>query len=283
MSDINKISDSNTNQSSKSKTLIMGILNITPDSFYDGGRHNTIKSALLHTEDMISEGADIIDVGGESSRPGSKPVSESEELDRVIPVINEIKKKFNIPISIDTTKSVVAKHALQCGATIVNDISGLSFDPIIAEVVSRYNSKIILCHTSSRPVDMQNSTNYINVVNEIYNYLQNSIKLSVDKGILEDSIYIDPGIGFGKTVEHNLLLLKSLSKFKALKKKIVIGTSMKSFISKLLESNELYDREDGTLATVVISVLNGAEIVRVHNVKKMKTAIKIADSINNIN
>jgi dihydropteroate synthase len=261
----------------------MGILNLTPDSFYDGGKYNSIKQALIHTEQMISEGADIIDVGGESTRPGSNPVSERQELDRVIPVINEINRNFEIPISIDTTKSVVARQALESGATIVNDISGLSFDPVIAKIVSEYNSQIILCHTSSRPIDMQKKTSYENITEEIYNYLQNSIKISEDCGILSDNISIDPGFGFGKTAGHNLLLLKSLSKLKKLGKKIVVGTSMKSFIGKILESNDIEERTCGTFATIVISILNGADIVRVHDVKKMKIAAQIADAVKNIN
>lgn len=283
MSDNKNISLADNNDKLNSKTLIMGILNVTPDSFYDGGKYNTIKQALIHTEQMISEGADIIDVGGESTRPGSNSVSEKEELRRVIPIIKVINKNFEIPISIDTTKSMVARQALDSGATIVNDISGLSFDPALADIVSKYEAQIILCHTSSRPVDMQKKTLYENIVVDIYNYLQNSIKISEDCGILSDNISIDPGFGFGKTANHNLLLLKSLSKFKKLDKKVVIGTSMKSFIGKILQSDDIEQRILGTFATIVISILNGADIVRVHDVKKMKVAVQIADSVRNVN
>ena len=283
MSDNKNISLADNNDKLNSKTLIMGILNVTPDSFYDGGKYNTIKQALIHTEQMISEGADIIDVGGESTRPGSNSVSQKEELRRVIPIIDAINKNFVIPVSIDTTKSMVARQALDSGATIVNDISGLSFDPALADIVSKYEAQIILCHTSSRPVDMQKKTLYENIVEDIYNYLENSIKISGDCGILSDNISIDPGFGFGKTANHNLLLLKSLSKFKKLDKKVVIGTSMKSFIGKILQSDDIEHRILGTFATIVISILNGADIVRVHDVKKMKVAVQIADSVRNVN
>jgi len=283
MSDNKNISLADNNDKLNSKTLIMGILNVTPDSFYDGGKYNTIKQALIHTEQMISEGADIIDVGGESTRPGSNSVSQKEELRRVIPIIDAINKNFEIPVSIDTTKSMVARQALDSGATIVNDISGLRFDPALADIVSKYEAQIILCHTSSRPVDMQKKTLYENIVEDIYNYLENSIKISEDCGILSDNISIDPGFGFGKTANHNLLLLKSLSKFKKLDKKVVIGTSMKSFIGKILQSDDIEQRILGTFATIVISILNGADIVRVHDVKKMKVAVQIADSVRNVN
>lgn len=283
MSDNKKISLADNNDKLNSKTLIMGILNVTPDSFYDGGKYNTIKQALIHTEQMISEGADIIDVGGESTRPGSNSVSQKEELRRVIPIIDAINKNFEIPVSIDTTKSMVARQALDSGATIVNDISGLRFDPALADIVSKYEAQIILCHTSSRPVDMQKKTLYENIVEDIYTYLENSIKISEDCGILSDNISIDPGFGFGKTANHNLLLLKSLSKFKKLDKKVVIGTSMKSFIGKILQSDDIEQRILGTFATIVISILNGADIVRVHDVKKMKVAVQIADSVRNVN
>ena len=283
MSDNKNISLADNNDKLNSKTLIMGILNVTPDSFYDGGKYNTIKQALIHTEQMISEGADIIDVGGESTRPGSNSVSQKEELRRVIPIIDAINKNFEIPVSIDTTKSMVARQALDSGATIVNDISGLRFDPALADIVSKYEAQIILCHTSSRPVDMQKKTLYENIVEDIYNYLENSIKISEDCGILSDNISIDPGFGFGKTANHNLLLLKSLSKFKKLDKKVVIGTSMKSFIGKILQSDDIEQRILGTFATIVISILNGADIVRVHDVKTMKVAVQIADSVRNVN
>ncbi|HSG32265.1 MAG TPA: dihydropteroate synthase [Thermodesulfobacteriota bacterium] len=266
----------------QNRTLIMGILNVTPDSFYDGGKYISLNNALKHSEQLIEDGADIIDIGGESTRPGSNPVSENDELNRVIPVIAEINKKFKIPISVDTTKAQVARQALDNGASIVNDISGLNFEPQIADIVSKYNASIVLCHTSSRPVDMQTKINYDDLILNIYNYLQDSIKLCEHKGINSDNIYIDPGFGFGKSVKDNLLLLKSLPVFKKLNKKILVGTSMKSFIGKTLGTDSLEIKSDGTFATVVISILNGADIVRVHDVKKMKTAVKMTEAVINI-
>ncbi len=220
-----------------------------------------------------------MDVGGESTRPGSESVSIDEELKRVIPVIKEINKKFDIPISVDTTKSKVALEALENGASIVNDISGLNFEPEIAGIVSEHNASIVLCHTSSRPVDMQSKTEYANIIEDVCNYLQNSINICEQNGINSDNIFIDPGIGFGKTVKDNLLLLKSLSQLKKLGKKILVGTSMKSFIGKTLDTDDVQMRIDGTFATTVISVLNGADVVRVHDVKKMKTAVEMTRAV----
>ncbi len=265
----------------QNRILIMGILNVTPDSFYDGGKFISLNNALKHSEQLIEDGADIIDVGGESTRPGSNPVSEKEELKRVIPIIAEIYKKFNIPISVDTTKAQVAKQALDNGASIVNDISGLNFEPQIADIISEHNASIVLCHTSSRPADMQTKTNYDDVILDICNYLQDSIKLCEHKGVNSDNIYIDPGFGFGKSVKDNLLLLKSLPVFKKLNKKILIGTSMKSFIGKTLDTDNLEIRSDGTFATVVISIMNGANIVRVHDVKRMITAVRMTEAVIN--
>lgn len=266
-----------------SKTIIMGILNVTPDSFYDGGRYNITERALEHCEKMINDGADIIDVGGESTRPGSLPVNEDEELKRVIPVIKEIKKRFNILLSIDTTKSIVSKEALEEGVDIVNDISGLNFEPNISGIVSKYKAAIILSHTTSRSVDMQQKTDYDDFLGDVYSYLRNSIKLAENAGINKDSIIIDPGFGFGKTVKHNLMLLKHLSVYTKLTKPILVGTSMKSFIGKILNSNKIEDRLQGTIASLVISVLNDASIIRVHNVKQANKAIKIVDAVKYLN
>ena len=266
-----------------SKTIIMGILNVTPDSFYDGGRYNITERALEHCEKMINDGADIIDIGGESTRPGSLPINEDEELKRVIPVIKEIKKRFNILLSIDTTKSIVSKEALEEGVDIVNDISGLNFEPNISGIVAKYKAAIILSHTTSRSVDMQQKTDYDDFLGDVYSYLQNSIKLAENAGINKDSIIIDPGFGFGKTVKHNLMLLKHLSVYTKLTKPIMVGTSMKSFIGKILNSNKIEDRLEGTIASLVISVLNDASIIRVHNVKQANKAIKIVDAVKYLN
>lgn len=261
------------------RTKIMGILNVTPDSFYDGGSHYSLSAAVNHTEKMLSEGADIIDVGGESTRPGSDSVSEKEELGRVIPIIKEIVDKFNCKVSVDTTKAEVARQALDAGAVMVNDISGLVFEPAIAKLVAQYDAHIVLSHTSSRPSDMQTKTQYTDVVAEVCDYLRKSVNIAEQSGVKPENIIVDPGIGFGKTVQHNLLLLKHLNRLNILGKMILTGTSMKSFIGKILQTDDLSLRSDGTFATVVISILNGADIVRVHDVAKMKAAVSMADSI----
>ncbi len=261
------------------RTLIMGILNLTPDSFYDGGIHNSVADALNHTEKMLSEGADIIDVGGESTRPGSGSVSEKEELERVVPVIKEIVHRFNCMVSVDTTKTEVARQALDAGAVMVNDISGLVFEPAIAKYAAEYDAQIVLSHTSSRPSDMQKKTQYTDVAAEVCDYLRKSVNIAEQSGIKPENIIVDPGIGFGKTVQHNLLLLKHLDRLKILGKRILTGTSMKSFIGKILRTDDISLRSDGTFATVVISILNGADMVRVHDVAKMRNAVTMADSI----
>lgn len=261
------------------RTLIMGVLNVTPDSFFDGGKYVEIDKALKHVDQMINDGADIIDIGGESTRPGSYGVSEKEELRRVIPVIKEAVKRFNVPVSIDTTKSNVAKEALDEGASIVNDISGLKFDPGIANVVATYNAGLVIVHTSSQPIDMQSMTNYESIVHDIVKSLRFSVELAESAGVSPDSIVVDPGIGFGKTTEQNLKLLKCLKEFLILGKPVLIGTSRKSFIGRVIESNDLEDRLEGTAATVAVGIMNGASMIRVHDVRYMKRVAKVADAI----
>lgn len=263
------------------KTHIMGVLNLTPDSFYDGGKYPDVDSALRQTEKMVNEGADIIDIGGESTRPGSSPVSEQEELRRVIPALREISKRFDIPLSIDTTKSGVARRALQEGAAIVNDISGLKFDPEIADAVRDYGAGIVLTHTSSRPLDMQSKTEYGSLLDDILESLGRSVNTAEQKGISSDSIMIDPGFGFGKTVEQNLTLLKYLSKFLELGKPIMIGTSNKSFIGTVLNT-PMEGRVQGTAATIAVGILNGASVIRVHETAYMKSVSTMIDAILNI-
>jgi dihydropteroate synthase len=261
-----------------SKTCIMGILNVTPDSFYDGGRYLKVDDALRQINKMINEGADIIDIGGESTRPGSHEITEEEELKRVVPIIKEALKRFNIIISIDTTKSKIAEEALAEGASIINDISGLKFDPRIAEIASKYRAGLILMHTSSRPYDMQRNTQYNLFIPDIIKSLKCSIKIAEKVGVNPESVIIDPGFGFGKTVEHNLILLKFLSQFAILNKPILIGTSRKSFIGKVLrEPTE--ERLEGTAATVVIGIMNGASIVRVHDILYIKRVANMVDAI----
>jgi dihydropteroate synthase len=262
-----------------SKTLIMGVLNVTPDSFFDGGKYLEIDKALSHIDKMINHGADIIDIGGESTRPGSYGVSERVELGRVIPVIKAAVQRFNVPVSIDTTKSKVAKLALEEGASIVNDISGLRFDPEIANIVASYEAGLVIMHTPSHPIEMQNMTNYESVVHDIIKSLSDSVQLAESAGVSPYSIIVDPGFGFGKTTEQNLKLLKYLNEFLILRKPVLIGTSRKSFIGKIIGSDNLDDRLEGTSATVAIAIMNGASIIRVHDVRYMKRVAKVVDAI----
>ena len=263
------------------RTHIMGVLNTTPDSFYDGGNYTHIDAALKHAEKMIEEGADIIDIGGESTRPGSLPVSAEEELERVIPVIREIRKRFDIPLSIDTTKSEVAQSALDEGVKIVNDISGLTFDPEIADAASKYGAGLVLSHTTSRPHDMQSKTGYGSLIEDIVLTLRISVKLAEHKGVRPLSIAVDPGFGFGKTVEQNLAILKHLNSFLELGKPLLIGTSNKSFIGKVLNTTT-EERIEGTAATVAVGIINGASIIRVHETGYMKRVSQMIDAILNV-
>ena len=263
------------------RTLIMGILNVTPDSFYDGGRYTTPEAALNHALRMAEDGADIIDVGGESTRPGSERISVEEELSRVIPVIEKIRQRSNIPISIDTYKNEVARAAFSSGADIVNDISGLKFDNSLAEVAAEFNCTLIISHIKGSPNDMQNNVHYNNLMAEIKNSLKESISRAESSGIKPEKIIVDPGIGFGKRVNDNLLILKKLSEFKNLGKPIMIGSSRKSFIGKI-SAAQPDERLEGTIATVCAAVLNGADIVRVHDVKEVCRAVKVIDAIKNV-
>lgn len=264
-----------------SRTHIMGVLNTTPDSFYDGGNYTHLDAALKQAEKMMEEGADIIDIGGESTRPGSLPVSVEKELERVIPVVRGIRKRFDIPLSVDTTKSAVARRALDEGASIVNDISGLRFDPDIADVAHDYGAGIVLTHTTSRPLDMQSNTEYGSLLGDIKLSLKNSVNIAELKGVNPASIVIDPGFGFGKTVEQNLAILKYLKSFLELNKPILIGTSNKTFIGKVLDA-PTGDRIEGTAATIAIGILNGASIIRVHETGYMKRVSQMIDAILNV-
>jgi len=261
------------------KTYIMGILNVTPDSFYDGGRFFNPQKAVEHALRMVDEGADIIDVGGESTRPGAQPVSIDEELKRVIPVIEAITKKISIPISIDTYKACVAEEAIKAGATIINDISGLRFDPEMAYIASKYSVPVVLMHIKGTPKDMQKNPHYEALIPEIIEYLRESIIMAKQAGIDENMIVIDPGIGFGKLPEHNLQIIKNLREFCYLGKPILIGVSRKSFIGKVLNEPSPDKRLEGTAAAVTASILNGANIVRVHDVGFMSKIVKVADAI----
>ncbi len=244
--------------------LIMGIVNVTPDSFSDGGKFFKIENAIEHAIKLIDEGADIIDVGGESTRPGADFIDADEEIKRVIPVIEGIlKANPEAVISIDTTKSEVAREAMKSGVKIINDISGLTFDEKIAEVASEFSSTLILMHTKGDPKTMQKDPYYDDVVSEIYDYLLNQIEVANSYGV--QNIIVDPGIGFGKRVNDNYEILNRLTEFKTLGKNILVGLSRKSFLSKSID-HKYFDREISTAVAETIAVLNGAKIIRTHNV-----------------
>jgi dihydropteroate synthase len=261
------------------KTYIMGILNITPDSFADGGLYFDESAAIERAYQIVEEGADIIDIGGESTRPGSEPISIDEELRRTIPVIEAISKHIKIPISIDTYKSEVAKRALDAGASMVNDVSGLRFDPKMPKVVSEYKVPVVIMHIKGKPRNMQENPVYEALIPEIMDYLRIGIATARGAGISEDKIIIDPGIGFGKTSDHNLEIINNLREFTLLEKPILIGPSRKVFIGKILGDAPVTERLEGTAAAVAISIMNDANIIRVHDIKEMIRVVKVADAV----
>ncbi len=262
----------------KKRTHIMGILNITPDSFYKESRVISVNTALKRADKMIREGADILDIGGESSRPGSDPVSEEEELKRILPVINALIKKFDIPVSVDTYKSAVARAVLEEGVSIINDISGLRFDPNMAKTIASANAGVIIMHISGKPKTMQKNPSYKSLMREITAYLKSGIKQAVSSGIKGSRIIVDPGIGFGKNFSHNITILKKLKQLQKLKKPILLGLSRKSFIGKILDL-PVEERLEGSIAASVFGILNGAQILRTHDVKETKRALAVADAI----
>ena len=263
------------------RTYIMGVLNVTPDSFSDGGKYYNKRKAIARAIEMAGQGADIIDVGGESTRPGARDVSGEEERSRIIPVIEAISKRLKVPISVDTRKAKVAEAAIMAGAAIVNDISGLKYDPGMARVAAEYGASVIVMHMKGTPRNMQRSPRYNNLISEIKSGLRESIKIARDAGIKEKNIIIDPGIGFGKTVGHNLEILNRLDEFKDLGKPICVGTSRKSFIGRILNSRDTDGRLAGTIATCTVAIMRGANILRVHDVKEAAEAAAITDSILN--
>ena len=273
------------------KTRIMGILNITPDSFSDGGNFFSCDDALNHAEHLVAEGADIIDVGGESTRPFSKPVSSADEIGRVVPVIERLAKKIRIPISIDTTKADVARHALEAGASMINDISAMRSDPDMVNVAAKYAVPVIMMHMQGTPQTMQIAPIYDDLMGEIKEFFKDLIDSVVAKGVLRTKIIIDPGIGFGKTLKHNLHIIKKLADFNRLDVPILIGPSRKAFLRTLLKS-ELKEKsehdefsliEAGTQTAISAAALNGAHIVRVHDVAGTRKTLKIIDAINQSN
>jgi len=260
------------------RTHVMGILNVTPDSFSDGGRYLEADKAVEYALEMAREGADIIDVGGESTRPYSQKISVSEELDRIIPVIEVLSKELTIPISIDTYKGAVAEESLKAGASIINDISALRFDPHMASIAAQAGVPLILMHMKGTPQDMQENPVYDDVISEILDFLKDAIISSRKAGIKESLIIVDPGIGFGKTFDNNLEIIRDLSRFASLKRPVLLGTSNKAFIGHTL-GREAHQRDTGTMATISAGVMNGAHIVRVHNVRKAVETVKIIDEI----
>lgn len=267
---------------------IMGILNITPNSFSDGGKFLALDKALAQAQQLIADGADMLDIGGESSHPFSAPVSVEEETRRVVPVIEFLAKKISIPISIDTTKSIVAQRAISAGASIINDISALKFDPNMGKVAASNGVLLILMHMKGTPADMQVAPVYDDLVGEIKQFLADAMARAEKSGVLKDKIILDPGIGFGKTVNHNLFLIKNLNEFQKLDAPLLLGTSRKAFIRKILNQKDKTEIspdhplvETGTQASVAAGIMSGAHIVRVHNVANTRATVKMMDAIRN--
>ena len=270
------------------RTCVMGVVNVTPDSFSDGGRFYSTDAAIAHGEKMIEDGADILDIGGESTRPFSDAVSAQDELERVIPVIEALADRTAIPISIDTTKAIVAQRALEAGAAIVNDISALRVDSQIAAVAVDFDVPVMLMHMLGTPKTMQVSPVYDDVVNDIKQFLEQAVARATEAGIRRDRIIVDPGIGFGKTLGHNLQLIKNISALNDIDLPILVGPSRKAFLRNLLKDEGVEDIpadlpivETGTQAAVAVAAARGAHIVRVHDVSNTRATLKIVDAIVN--
>jgi dihydropteroate synthase len=268
------------------RTLIMGVLNVTPDSFSDGNQFLNFDKAIAHAEQMIAEGSDIIDVGGESTRPGGEPVTAEAEIERVVPIIQEIVKRSNIPISIDTTKSEVARAALDAGAAIVNDISALRFDFHVADEAAKAGAGLVLMHSRGTPATMHKLPPVPDIIDEVTRSLNSSVKMAERRGVKRESIVVDPGIGFGKSQEQNVELIAKVDQLvKAFPDfPLLIGTSRKSFIGRILaaengEPAPVTARLHGTLASITAAILKGAHIIRVHDVNAAKDAIRVTDAL----
>lgn len=263
------------------RTLVMGILNVTPDSFSDGGRFLHAGEAVRRAEEMMAEGADIIDVGGESTRPGGEVVTAEEELRRVVPIIERLAQITDIPLSVDTTKSVVARAALEAGASIINDISALRFDYHLADEAARAGAGLVLMHSRGTPATLHRMPPSPDILPEIYVGLRRSLNMALRRGVEPEAIALDPGIGFGKTFEQNLELVARLNEFAShfAGYPVLVGTSRKSFIGRLLDDAPPEARLHGTMATVTAAVLAGAHIVRVHDVRAARETVRVADAI----
>ena len=268
------------------RTLVMGVLNVTPDSFSDGDKFLTLDKAIAHADQMIADGADIIDVGGESTRPGGEPVTAEEEIQRVVPIIKELTKRSDTPVSIDTTKSEVARAALDAGASIVNDISGLRFDFYVADAAARASAGLVLMHSRGTPATLHRLPPVADIIPEVINGLRASVHLAERRGVKRASMVIDPGIGFGKSQVQNLELIARLDQLIAAfpDLPVLVGTSRKSFIGRILVDNDgtpatASERLHGTIASLVAAVIHGAHIVRVHDVKASVDAVKTIEAI----
>jgi dihydropteroate synthase len=260
-----------------SRTLIMGILNVTPDSFSDGGKFQALETAVEHGLQMVAEGADIIDIGGESTRPGANPVQAVEEIARTVPVIKKLREKTGVLISVDTRKVEVARAALAAGADIINDISALA-DPSMAAVAAETGAGLVLMHMQGTPETMQNNPRYDDVVSNVWNFLEERMNFAVARGVAPEQIVLDPGIGFGKTDEHNLALLKGIPQLAAAGRPVLVGASRKSFIGRIT-GGEPDNRLAGSLAIAGFAVLRGAHILRVHDVKESCDAARLVDTL----
>ena len=265
-----------------SNCLIMGIVNTTPDSFSDGGKYSTPNKAIDFAYNLLDKGADIIDIGGESSRPGADPISFEEEIKRISPLLNELVKNTNSPISIDTYKSATANYALEKGAHLINDISGMTHDKEMVNVISKYNIPIILMHMKGTPKTMQKNPSYDNVLDEICNFLAQQASFAIKEGISKKNIIVDPGIGFGKTLDDNYKIIAKLKQIRKLGYPVLVGPSRKSFIGKTLDVDE-NNRIEGTIVSNVIALERGCKIFRVHDIVETKRALIIANKIFNSN
>jgi len=258
------------------RTHLMGVVNCTPDSFSDGGLYLDKNRAIERVFELVEEGADIIDIGGESTRPGSDPTPEGEEIRRVIPVIESVASHIEVPVSIDTCKSTVAREALEAGASFVNDVSGLSFDSRMSDVVAEHGAPVVIMHMKGKPKDMQRNPSYSDLMGEIITYLRDRLLHCLSKGI--EKVVVDPGIGFGKKLHHNLTILKRLGEFRSLGRPILVGVSRKSFIGQVLDL-PVEERFEGTLASIAVAIMNGAHIIRVHDVRPAVRVARMVDSL----
>jgi dihydropteroate synthase len=261
------------------RTYLMGVLNVTPDSFSDGGEFNTLTAALAQAQRLVKAGADIIDIGGQSTRPGAEQISVEEELNRVLPVVEAVSSVLSVPISVDTTRAVVAQKAVEAGADMVNDISGGIFDPEMLPVVAQLGVPLALMHMRGTPQTMQQLTEYQDLVGEIYEFLENRIAAAVKAGIERSHLIVDPGIGFAKTAEQNLEILRQLPRFRSLGVPLLVGVSRKSFIGRILNQPDPKGRVWGTAAACCAAIAGWADILRVHDVLEMHDVCRVADAI----